>query len=88
MPNASLLEYKKAQVYNLKLEEEERAYERRKKLVEDQLKRTRESESKNKGTTDAGGDSVRNEVNEDRDVMDRLLEIQRQRRCEAEHSVS
>ncbi|CUS24327.1 LAQU0S15e02014g1_1 [Lachancea quebecensis] len=70
-----LLEYKKAQAYNLKLEEEERAYERRKKLVEDQLKRARENESKNKNNaTDAGDDSARNEDNEDRDVMDKLLE--------------
>ncbi|OEJ86043.1 Protein BNI1 [Hanseniaspora osmophila] len=67
-------EFKKCQQYNIKLEEEERAYEKRKKLVEEQQKHqaakqkqaTDKSESQeNETADDAAGD--------DRDVMDKLL---------------
>ncbi|CEP64350.1 formin BNI1 LALA0_S11e02102g [Lachancea lanzarotensis] len=70
-----LLEYKKAQSFNLKIEEEERAYERRKKMVEEQQKR---AEGKDlKGAThnsDNDDDSDNSGANGDRYVMDKLLE--------------
>ncbi|SCU95786.1 LAFA_0G02300g1_1 [Lachancea sp. 'fantastica'] len=71
-----LLEYKKAQSFNLKIEEEERAYERRKKMVEDQQKRAEEKEHQEamRNNNDKDDDSDNSAANGDRYVMDKLLE--------------
>ncbi|SSD58416.1 related to Protein BNI1 [Saccharomycodes ludwigii] len=71
-----IAEYKKAQAYNLKIEEEEKSYERRKKLVEEQQRKINESitNSQNRSLNgDMDNDNNSSEANE-RDVMDKLLD--------------
>lgn len=67
-------EYKKAQAHNIKMEEEERAYERRKKMVEEQHKRAR-LEAEKRGVDDGSeAEGVPAVSRGERDVMDKLLE--------------
>ncbi|SCU95350.1 LAMI_0F02124g1_1 [Lachancea mirantina] len=62
-------EYKKAQNYNLKVEEEEKVYERRKKLIENQQRKELEKVGANQT-----GKLGSNHGEGERDVMDKLLE--------------
>ncbi|QLL31240.1 hypothetical protein HG536_0B01010 [Torulaspora globosa] len=65
-------EYKKAQAQNLKAEEEERLYQKHKKMVEEQQ---RKAEAKDKSNNDAGEHTSNNAEAEDRrEIMDKLLE--------------
>lgn len=67
-------EYKRAQQYNLKIEEEEKVYEAHKKRIEEQQRRI--EESKKKQIKDEGGEAAGEEEDEEdrRDKMDLLLE--------------
>ncbi|SCU96699.1 LADA_0H02278g1_1 [Lachancea dasiensis] len=69
-----LQEYKKAQSFNLKMEEEEKSYERKKKLVEDQQRRAQEKKDAQTGEDDNGNSNENHTKGGDRDVMDKLLE--------------
>ncbi|KAL6947346.1 hypothetical protein ACO0QE_002229 [Hanseniaspora vineae] len=67
-------EFKKCQQYNIQLEEEERAYERRKKLVEEQQKhqaaKQKQAIEKSEGQENESTDET---DGDERDVMDKLL---------------
>lgn len=65
-----ITDFKKAKTFNQKIEEEERAYERRKKLIEDQQRKQQESAQ---GDSLDGANSFNAANNDDRDVMDKLL---------------
>ncbi|AQZ18969.1 BNI1 (YNL271C) [Zygosaccharomyces parabailii] len=64
-------EYKKAQSQNMKVEEEERVYERHKRMVEEQQKREQTPPRKTSGD---GDDDDGDDDRDRRDVMDKLLD--------------
>ncbi|KAL3230451.1 Protein BNI1 [Nakaseomyces bracarensis] len=71
-----LSEYKKAQAQNLRVEEEEAAYERHKKMVEEQQRKAQEAEEtqtsqRGEGESDEDSES---DTGDRRAVMDKLLE--------------
>ncbi|SMN19867.1 similar to Saccharomyces cerevisiae YNL271C BNI1 Formin [Maudiozyma saulgeensis] len=72
-------EYKKAQIQNLKGEEEEKLYEKHKKMVEDQQRKQQEEEEERRkriegGTSENSGDGSNSGEDDRRAVMDKLLE--------------
>ncbi|QLG70161.1 hypothetical protein HG535_0A01000 [Zygotorulaspora mrakii] len=67
-----IAEYKRAQTQNIKAEEEERIYERHKKMIEEQQKRLKEQEAVQNETNSDSGDSKGSE--DRRAMMDKLLD--------------
>lgn len=69
-------EYKKAQIQNIKGEEEEKLYEKHKKMVEDQQRKQQQEEEKRRKRIEGNDDGKDDNSGEDdrRAVMDKLLE--------------
>ncbi|QLQ78753.1 hypothetical protein HG537_0B01020 [Torulaspora globosa] len=65
-------EYKKSQAQNLKAEEEERLYQKHKKMVEEQQRKAEAKANTSNGTSEQGSNDT--ETEDRREIMDKLLE--------------